>query len=80
MFCRKAAHLNSHCHDYGSCPDYSSFEDYGICIHEAETRWILTMKRAGIEKRYWKIEFETLADSIKQTEAYRKVQTHRVRS
>ena len=78
MFCRKAAHLNSHCHDYGSCPDYSSFEDFGICIHEEETRWILTMKRAGIEKRYWKIEFETLADSIKQTEAYRKVQTHRV--
>ena len=30
------------------------------------------MKRAGIEKRYWKIEFETLVDSIKQTEAYRK--------
>jgi len=72
MFCRKAAHLNSHCQDYGSCPDYSSCEDYGICIHEEETRWILTMKRAGIEKRYWKIEFETLADSIKQTEAYRK--------
>ena len=22
MFCRKAAHLNSHCQDYGSCPDY----------------------------------------------------------
>jgi DNA replication protein DnaC len=72
MFCRKAAHLNSHCQDYGNCPDYSSREEYGICIHETETRWILTMKRAGIEKRYWKIEFETLADSIKQTEAYRK--------
>ena len=43
MFCRKAAHLNSHCQDYGSCPDYSSFEDYGICIHETETRWILTV-------------------------------------
>jgi len=58
MFCRKVAHLNSHCQDYGSCPDYSSQEEYGICIHETETRWILTMKRAGIEKRYWKIEFE----------------------
>ena len=72
MFCRKAAHLNSHCHDYGSCPDYSSFEDYGICIHETETRWILTMKRAGIEKRYWKIEFETLPEVVRETNGYRK--------
>ena len=72
MFCRKAAHLNSHCQDYGSCPDYSSCEDYGICIHEEETRWILTMKRAGIGKRYWEVEFDTLPEGIRETNGYRK--------
>ncbi len=71
MFCRKAANQYSNCQYFISCPDYSSKETYGLCIHEEETRWILTMKRAGIEKRYWKIEFENLLESIRQTETYR---------
>jgi len=72
MFCQYVATQPNHCQFYVNCSEYRSHEPYGICIHETETRWILTMKQAGIGKRYWEVEFDTLPQAIRESNGYQK--------
>ena len=76
MFCYRASNQPGHCQHDSTCPDYHPTERFGIYVHEEDTRWKMTMKRARIGKRFWKVEFETLPESLQKTASYQEARRY----